>query len=184
MNYFPDKKDNSFYFHIYEECSKKLKIPVQERNDGLIDFRDFVDTDFRRNKLSIHQSGYIHSTDENGKRFKDGVVGIPFTSIEKSLLILVLGPQKIETLVEIETTNLKTDILVELPKDLTPFTINFEIYRKTKISELDFAIPNLISGGFILTEYDSKEFGVRFYLQKVLGDAIWPPFNLILTRIG
>ena len=27
MNYFPDKKDNSFYFHIYEKLTEKLKIP-------------------------------------------------------------------------------------------------------------------------------------------------------------
>lgn len=187
MNYFPDKKDNSFYFHIYEESSQKLKIPnipLQERKDGMIDFGDFEDTDFKRNKLSFHQSGYIHSTDENGNRFKDGVVGIPFNSIEKSLLILVLGPKKIDKLVEIETTNMKTDILIELSTDITPFTVNFEIYRKTKISELDFLVPNLISGGFIFTEYDSKEFGVRLYLQRVLGNAVWPSFNLILTRIG
>ncbi len=187
MNYFSDKKDNSFYFHIYEESTEKLKIPnipLHERKDRMIDFEDFVDTDFKRNKLSFHQSGFIHSTDENGKRFKDGVVGKPFTSIEKSLLILALGPKKIDTLIEIETTNLKTDILIELISDIKPFTVNFEVYRKTKMSELDISIPNLISGGFLLTEYDSKEFGLRLYLQRVLGDAIWPKFNLVLTKIG
>lgn len=30
---------------------------------------------------------------------------------------------------------------------------------------------------------DNKDFGLRIYAQKVLGKAIWPPFNLILTRI-
>lgn len=27
MNYFPDKKDNSFYFHIYENILENIKSP-------------------------------------------------------------------------------------------------------------------------------------------------------------
>lgn len=187
MNYFSDKKDNSFYFHIYEEASQNIKIPnipLEKREDNKIDFKDFVETNFKRNKLSFHKSGYIHSTDNEGNRFQDGVVGIPFEKIDKSLLILVLGPKRIDTLIEIEKINKKTDLLIDLPSDINPFTLHFDVFRKSKIPELDISIPNLIYSGFVMTEYEGKEFGLRLYLQKVLGNAIWPPFNLILKRIG
>jgi hypothetical protein len=187
MNYFPDKKDNSFYFHIYQEVSQNIKIPnipLENRENFIINFKDFVETNFKRNKLSFHESGYIHSTDNKGNRFQDAVIGVPFDKIENSLLILVLGPKRIDTLIETEKINEKTDLLINLPLDIKPFTLNFEIYRKSKKNELDIAIPNLISGSFVMTEYEGKEFGLRLYVQKVLGKEYWPPFNLILKRIG
>ena len=187
MNYFPDKKDNSFYFHIYQGVSQNIKIPnipLEKRENNIIDFNDFVETNFKRNKLSFHESGYIHSTDNKGNRFQNGIIGIPFDKIDNSLLILVLGPKRIDTLIETKKVNKKTDLLINLPLDIKPFTLNFEIYRKSKKNELDIAIPNLISESFVMTEYEGKEFGLRLYVQKVLGKVYWPPFNLILKRIG
>jgi hypothetical protein len=187
MNYFPDKKDNSFYFHIYDNKSENLRvpnIPLAKRGDNKIDFNDFVETEFKRNKLSFHQSGFIHSTDNNGNRLQDGIIGIPFEKIAKSLLILVLGPKKIDSLTEIQQIRENTDIIISLPDNISPFTLNFDVFRNDKINELDINNPNPILGGFIMTEYNGKEFGLRLYLQKVLGNANWPPFNLTLKRIG
>lgn len=186
MNYFPDKKDNSFYFHIYSDKKENLKIPgtpLEKRDDNRIDFNDFIETDFKRNKLSFHQSGFIHSTDNSGKRLQNGVIGIPFERIDKSLLVLILGPKKIDYLAEIQKIRENTDIVISLPDNISPFTLNFDVFRIDKINELDISNPNLILGGFIMTKYDGKEFGLRLYLQKVLGDANWPPFNLTLSRI-
>jgi hypothetical protein len=188
MNYIPSKKDNSFYFHIYQESFENLKIlniPLEKREDNKINFNDFVETNFKRNKLSFHQSGYIHSTDSKGNRFQDGVIGIPFDKIDKSLLIMILVPKKIDTLIEIEKINQKKiDVLINLPSDIKPFTLNFEIIRKSKISELDISITNLICPDLLITEYYDKKFGLRLYLKKAIGNAEWPPFNLIFKRIG
>jgi len=187
LNFFLDKKDNSFYFHLYEAKGNKIKspkIPLENRLDNKICFDDFICTDFERNKISFHKSGYIHSTDNKGIRFRDGIVGIPFDYIEKSLLVLVLGPPEIESLIEFQKINNETDIIIKLPSDIKPFTVNFEIFRKTKQAELDIPSNNIILDGYFMVEYDEKTFGLRVYLQDVLGEAIWPPFNLILTRRG
>jgi hypothetical protein len=186
MNYFPDKKDNSFYFHIYDEAYENIRVPntpLENRNDNLIDFNDFKTTNFKRNKLSIHESGYIHSTDNYGNRFKDGIRGIPYNEIDKSLLILILAPKKIENLIEIENPNIKPRIQFDLPSEIEPFTIHFEVYRKAKKNKLTTLNPLSLTGNHILAEFTSKDFGLRIYIQRIKGPAAWPPFNLILTRI-
>jgi len=81
MNFFVSKSDNSFYFHFYNDVYEKVKIPktpLEERNDGKIDFTDYISTDFERQKLSIHERGYIHSSDKNRNRLRDGIIGTPF----------------------------------------------------------------------------------------------------------
>jgi hypothetical protein len=187
LSYFPDKKDNSFYFHIYNGENEKMRIPgipLEKRNDKMIVFDDFKETDFVGNKLSFHESGYIHSTDNSQERFKDGVIGISFKNIEISLLILIVAPIKIENLIKIDRVREQTDIVIALSGNITPFTINFEVFRISEMAKLDYNNPHLVIDDYILTEYEDKEFGLRLYLQKVLGDAAWPPFNTILKRIG
>ena len=186
MSYFVDKTDNSFYFHIYNENIdgvKQFNISKQGTTGMKIDFENVKGTDFKRNKLSFHQSGYIHSTDNNSKRLEDGIIGTKFKNIETSLSILVLGPQRIDTLTEIKATSHKTDIVFDFKSNIQPFTVHFDIYRLSNESKLDISNPNLYSGEYIMTRYDHKEFGLRMYLQKLLGDEIWPPFNLVLKRI-
>ena len=75
------------------------------------------------------------------------------------------------------------DIVIRLKDDIKPFTLNFDVYKKTEVDKLDVSNPNLIFGGYILAEMDDKEFALRIYGQKVLGKPFWPPFNLILTQI-
>jgi hypothetical protein len=187
MNFVVANSDNSFYFTFYNDSFQNVKlpsIPLEERKDGKIDFADFIETEFRRQKLSIHESGYIHSKNKEGEILKKEVIGFPFDKIEISKLILICGPTKITELEKIVEPRNKTDIVISLPDNISPFTLHFDIYRKSKESELDFYNPDLLFGGYILRSQDEKDFGLRIYGQSVKGNAIWPPFNLILTRLS
>jgi len=186
MNYQISKSDNSFYFTFYNDSVKNVKIPrtpLEERKNGVIDFNDYIETDFRREKLSIHESGYIHSKDKNNNILKKGVIGIPFDKIDISKLILICGPPKIDELIEINQIRATSDIIIHLPDNISPFTLHFDIFRVSMESNLDNSNPNLLFGGFILIKHTNKEFGLRLYAQSVGGKAFWPPFNLILTRL-
>lgn len=186
ISFFVDKKDNSFYFHTYEEADQNLKslnFTWQENQPNLIDFGNIKEHDFQKNKLSFHESGFIHTTDKLGKRLKDNVVGIPFHRIETSLHILFFAPKQIDTLVEHEKTE-NQDLIIELPNDIKPFTLHFDVYRKSQSDNLEYNNPDLLINGYVFINYDNKEFGLRMYLQKVLDEAPWPPFSFNLIRIG
>ncbi|WP_299526784.1 hypothetical protein [Winogradskyella sp.] len=100
-----------------------------------------------------------------------------------SKLILVCAPKEIQQLTLHQEVDKSKDLIIHLNKSISPFTLHFDVFRKSKVSELDISNPNLLFGGFILVEIAEKEFGLRIYGQKVLGKPFWPPFNLILTRI-
>lgn len=186
MNFSMSKSDSSFYFHFYDDAIEKVKLPrtpLENRNDGRIDFDDYVETNFFRNKISLHESGIIHSTDRRGNKLRKGIVGLPFAEIEVSRLVLICGPKKIDTLTPYNKVDPSTDMIIHLPKGIKPFTLHFDVYRKSRSEETDISNPNLLFGGFVMVEYSDKDFGLRLYGQSVLGDANWPPFNLILTRL-
>ena len=188
LNFWVDKKesDSSFYFHFYDDVNNKIKIPktpIEQRDHSKIDFNDYVETDFKREHLSIHQSGLIHSKDKDGNRLRDGIVGFSFDEIEISKLVLVCAPKEIQLLTPYHKSDKTKDLLIHLNDNIQPFTLHFEVFRKSKASELDISNPNLLFGGFIVLEIENKEFGLRIYGQYVLGKPFWPPFNLILTQI-
>jgi|GEM_PF-5550394 len=100
-------EDNSFHFHLYEESNKEFEYyNLTKEKDGKskIDINKPVNSNFLRHKFTFHKSGYIHSTDKNGKRFKDGIKGLAFNEIETSNLILMFAPKSIESL---ENTSIK-----------------------------------------------------------------------------
>ncbi|RIV68772.1 hypothetical protein [Flagellimonas aequoris] len=97
---------------------------------------------------------------------------------------MVCAPVQIDKLPIHNKIDKSKDIVISLKDDVQPFTLHFDVYRKSKSEELDISNPNLSFGGYIMTEMDSKDFGLRIYGQKVLGEPFWPPFNLILNRIG
>ena len=118
MNFFVDKKDNSFYFHIYRKSNEfpmKSKTPLSDKsNIQRIHFPDFEPTGFNENHISFHESGYIHSTDSDGKRYRDAIIGIPFSKIESYLFILVIVPKNPLDMIELSMVDLGRDIQIHL----------------------------------------------------------------------
>lgn len=192
VSFFVDKKDNSFYFHLYRKLGETLMSSGKSNNDESVKhirFSEFKPTNFEENKISFHESGYIHSTDKYGHRYKDKVVGIPFREVDSFMFILVLAPRNPKELIEIHTIDDTRDILIKLPDTIHPFMVHFAIIKKG--SSLLPLIPknqNILSG-LIHCYYDDKEHGLLIALTKVINktgkDRIdWPPFTLILKRTG
>lgn len=184
-SFFVDKRDNSFYFHLYEEDNENFKSYNVTSDKGMtkLEFDNFDEHDFQRNKLSLHESGYIHSTDKNGKRLKDNVTGFPFAEIDTCKLVLILAPKKIDTLPILEKTDPLRDIVVLLTLG-NPFVINFEIFKKTEVENLPTDHEDNIIGGYIEITIDDKDYGLRLYFQSIKGKGQWPDFTATLTRIG
>lgn len=177
-------KDNSFYFHLYEEAGKFLKIyPLKTLEDGRIKIEAIpIATDFIRHKFSFHPSGILHSTARDGTRLKDGYKGIPFDQIEKSNLVLLLYPRKITNMPLAKQKKYGHTLTIRLNQNLEPFTLNFEVFRKTKKEEL-YLVPRDKYNGPFLIEWKDLNFGLRFYLQHVEGPVMYPDSTIVMKRI-
>ena len=192
VSFFVDKNDNSFYFHLYRKLGEKLMSSGKSNNNESIKqihFSSFKPTDFEENKISFHESGYIHSTDKYGHRYKDGVVGIPFRDISSYMFILVLATKNPEELVEIHTVDNARDIHIKLPDTIHPFMVQFAILKKGSSSLPLIPANQNILGSLIHCDYNDKEYDLLIALTEVLNktgkDRIdWPPFTLILKRTG
>ena len=192
MNFFVDKHDNSFYFHIYRESGET---PMQSRGGAQkgkelkFNFPSSVPTGFPENKISFHKSGYIHSTDGMGQRYRDGVVGIPFAEIEAYMFILVVAPRHPVDMVRLTKIDKKRDIHLHLRDDISPFLIHFAVVRKGAQQLPRIPSAEDLLGGVIMGEYDDKDFGLLIAATKVLKapgveEIAWPPFPLVLKRVG
>ena len=179
-------KDNSFHFHLYEEANEGFKyFPSTKLKDGRIkiDITNLVNTQFIRNKFTFHPSGILHSSDKYGKRFKDGLKGISFNDIDISNLILLLAPKKISSLKKYSTKKDGFNLAIELEEHQNPFTLNFEVFRKSKRQNLKNIPVKIIQGPHTI-EWPNFDLGLRFYTQEIIGKAVWPSSSLVLKRIG
>jgi hypothetical protein len=186
MNFFVGSNDNSFYFHLYEEANGNLKtyeVTSLENGTTKVDLANLTEHDFKRNKISLHESGYIHSTNQSGKRLIDNVIGIPFKKIEVSNLILLIFPKKLDSLEEVNQLNDLRDVFIELPNTIQPFSLNFEIFRKSSKDKLATNHEGKIVDGYLLITVDDKEYGIRLYLQSINRNDLWPSVSFCLTRI-
>lgn len=177
--------DNSFHFLLYEESEKPFKYyNISNDNDGRlrIDINNPISSDFIRHKFTFHKSGYIHSTSKTGKRFKDGVKGVQFKDIETSSLILILAPQKIESLEKYLPQKNGHNIIVPINEEQAPFAFNFEVCKKSSINNLSRIPAEIIQGPHIY-HWGDLEYGLRFYFQNIIGATKWPESTLILKQI-
>jgi hypothetical protein len=177
LNVFADKKDNSIYFHLYERANRKLYSAVI--SNKLIYIDKFEIHDFEQNKISFHESGYIHSTNEKGEKLKS-ILGIPFKEIQVELSILVIVPKKIESLIVANKEVNGNDLIIDFEnKKLIPFILVFDVIRISKKNEL---LP--LAKRTATIEFPNKEFGLRLHLQEILGESKWPEHSISLIRTG
>ncbi len=182
---FSTSKDNSFHFHLYEESGKMLKYyPLKKLPDGRlkIDMKNLKETEFIRNKFTFHPSGVLHSSDKDKNRFKDGLKGIAFNDISDSNLVLILAPKQVNALLKSEPPKKGHTLIIELIDQINPFTLNFEVFRKSKRNVLKQIPVDIINGPHTI-EWPDLEFGLRFYIQSVGGNPLWPEVSMVLKRI-
>ena len=177
--------DNSFHFHLYEESNKPfIHYPISTTDDNKlrIEIKNPISSNFIRHKFTFHKSGYIHSTRKNSERYKDGIRGIQFKDIHTSNLVLLLAPKKIELLEKYKQKKDGHNFIIELEQEQPPFTFNIEVFRKSSLNNLP-TIPTEIQQGPHSYHWTDLEFGLRFYIQKVIGTELWPESTMIIQRI-
>ena len=166
------------------------KIPLHKREDKKIIFGDYHPVDFDANKISFHESGYVHTTDKSGKRYRDGVRGIQFSNIDKYLHILALAPKRPSDMVKLAKVDLLRDLKIDLKDNIQPFVLHFAVHRKSvQLSGIYPGEIDLLDGKIIKVDFDDKEYGLFIGMTRVLkGPNVekveWPPFTLIFKRIG
>ena len=158
-------KDNSFYFM---PCTDNAQIGERIKSERdpegrLVLSIDEVQTGcFPTTKISRHPSGYFHIKDTagaGGHREKDGLIGPAFKDIDGFFVFLVACPQSIETLVETPIPD-PTDVIVNLPDGIEPFTIQFALWDKTKNVTIPVQPGQALGSSPLTLEIDDLDFGL------------------------
>jgi hypothetical protein len=192
MSFFRDKRNNSFYFHVYRKKGETLKhynVITTEDGQMKLDFTSFQQTPFEENHLSFHESGVIHSKDCEGKRYQNGFSGIPFQDINTFLNILVIAPQNPKYLIETKSIDTRRDIQFHLKDDVEPFSIQFFIVRKDSNEYPHIPSTENLINGLVKIAYTGKIYDLIIGVTKVLKaspeiEVAWPLFPVVLKRIG
>ena len=90
-------KDNSIFIHQNRPDDQGWKIPgyssaADTSGRMRIDFKNYDEPSFEMQKLTIHQSGFIHITNKKGERLRDGIRGPAFSDMELPYDICVIVP--------------------------------------------------------------------------------------------
>jgi hypothetical protein len=165
-------KDNSFYFmpHQHEVEVGQRIVSNKDQNGNLkLNIKDVQSGCFPTKKISRHPSGYFHIKDtvgSSGNREKDGLIGPSFGEIDAFYTFLVICPQSIGTLVQVEQAN-PAHVIVHLPNLTEPFTVQFAIWDKKRNVSLPAPPETFLGNGVITLQIDNLDYGLVIMLPKV-----------------
>lgn len=189
LNFFVDKKDNSFYFHFYRkqgELPREPDVPLNMKEDKTIDFTKYHVSNFFTNKVSFHESGLIHYTDDKGGRLKKGG-GVPFSEIKSTLEFFVVVPRNPVEMVELKgATDPRRDWHIAIQYH-EAFLFRFFLHKIG--TPIAIELPgNILEDGCVVFRYDDKDFELLIGMTKVfkaegVETVKWPPFTLMLMRL-
>ena len=83
----------------------------------------------------------------------------------------------------------RRDIHLRLPDNVGPFAVQFAIVKKGTNQMPRIPPEQDLPGGCIMCSYEDKEFGLLLAMTKVmktrgLAEVAWPPFPVVLKRVG
>jgi len=88
----------------------------------------FRPNEFNFSKISFHPTGYIHLTDERGKRYRDGLRGPAFDAMSLPYDLALFVPCKPDLLPSF-TKGKYFDLDIELPDDCPPLYFTFSLFN-------------------------------------------------------
>lgn len=168
-------KDNSFYVHLSRPAGQPWRYPglSAPNSDGMarLDFKNFVEPAFDLSKVSLHPSGFIHSTDPYGKRYTDGLRGRPFSEMTLPTEICAMYPCHPSALPLFDQYGGNT-IRILIPEETGPFG--------GVLSIIETAAPETVSGSTNLL-FAGFRFSLRLTPRPVTemianNPPPWPPF--------
>lgn len=164
--------DNSFYFMPCTDGAQVGERIKTDRDQGgglLLSVNEIQTGCFPTTKISRHPSGYFHVKDTvgpGGRREQDGLVGPAFKDIDGYFVFLVVCPQAIDTLVEAQAPD-PTDVVVSLPDEIEPFTVQFALWDKSKSVFIPVQNGQLLGNGAVRLAIDDQSFGLAIMLVAV-----------------
>ena len=124
--------DESVYLHTYSKTSKTatMSVPTSIKNGQVgapVDFKALKSklTPFTKQKISFHQSGIIHSTDNEGERAQNDkeIRGTLFDQIETFAILYYLIPMSPDKYKK-RTDKTKPCFIIDIEKEkLVPYAI-------------------------------------------------------------
>ena len=190
MKVFTRGNDNSIYFHLYGEANQEMvghpplglpsKLPT-------IRLDDLKPTGFFRNKISLHESGVIHSTDRAGKRRSNGTASVPFSQIAGAAFYLHVAPQHPASLPIDDKPNAERDVVFGLPLEQQPFLVEFGVKNAANHLPLEpLSAPHYMCPAFTW-RVAARPYELIVQLSRVVhGPAVteirWPHASFVLQR--
>jgi len=186
-------KDNSFYIHLYRPPGQPWRIPggdPSKAGDGRsiipLDFANFSEPHFDLHKVTFHRSGYIHLTDKERRRYRDGVRGPAFGDIALPYDLCLLVPCKPQMLPMHEG---QRGLVFEigLHDEIGPFWVCLTL--------IDALSPLPATQGPLIRQpvnflFPGCDKGIALTMWPVLDEVTrkqlpdWPPFPFFVLRIG
>ncbi len=182
-------RDGSLYIHPYRPKGQPWRIAgsTDDKNSSVmhLDFVNFKEPAFELHKISFHPSGYIHLTNKNGQRYKEGTQGPAFNNMSLPYLFCILCPCKLDFLPVFEGDNKSMVVELILPDDVGPFYLTLTLSKGDIVAEESQG--SLLTPTIVLPL--NSGYKLIFVLRSVQsrnGDepVIWPPFPFFLCRIG
>jgi hypothetical protein len=138
---------------------------------------------FELHKISFHPSGYIHLTNKQGERYRDGTKGPAFEDMEPLYLFCIIVPCKLDEMPVFEKDKKCMLVNLVLPNNVPPFFITLALAKEDPGSPENDG--TLITPRFILPLNSGHK--LTFVLRAVkqrdrMTPANWPPFPFFLLR--
>ena len=183
LTIFPGR-DNSLYFHPARPTGAPWITPRVEDVDGNrhLHFSNPCIREFELNKISFHPSGYIHLTDRNGRRFRDGVRRTEFARADLPHSLASFVPCDPRTLPP-ASAKPGLNLVINLQDGTRPFYLSFSLCRESNVQP---AVKGAYIPHPVFCFFPDLEFGVGMTMWPVGSKdeemPTWPPFPFFLLR--
>jgi hypothetical protein len=183
-------RDNSFYIHLYRPHGQPWRIPGADFNKkgehgALLDFEKFSEPGFGLHKITFHKSGYIHLTDKQARRYRNGVRGPAFEDVSLPYDLCLLVPCSPEMLPAHEGGRAFVAEVV-LPNEIGPFYASLTLIS-TSAPSVAAQGPLIVQPvSFLFPGFDHSIALTMWPVREMVADKVpdWPPFPFFILRTG
>lgn len=178
-------RDGSLYIHLYRPTGQPWRIPGRGPGDfedsQRLDFTNYTEPGFALHKISFHRSGYIHLSDPQGRRFKDGTRGPDFEAMPSPYDLCALVPPRLDALPISDGAKAMTAQLI-LQDDVSPFYTTLSLVKGEVVNP---GHPDTISPLLVLPLASGYSLAILTRLVRNRSPDVavsWPPFPFFLLR--
>lgn len=179
-------KDGSIYIHPNRKDRPWITPKLEKLNNGMkINIENSITRDFDVQKITFHRSGYIHVSNKERERLRDGIRGPSFEKIEPPYPLCVIAPSVLTEMPIFKTDKKSAVVNLQIPEKVTPFYITISFHSEDEKPDKD--LINRISAKLVLPM--KSGYKLSFVLRTVgLGPKgeipPWPKAPFFLMKMG